>query len=674
MTGSIQQIRSNCPRDCYDGCGIIIKTRDGVIKQVLGDPDHPVSRGRLCSKCAVVYNSVWLDRNKRLLKPMKRVGAKGEGKFETISWDEAIDVISERLKSIASTHGTKSILNTHYSGTLSLLALEFPMRFFHRLGSTEVRGDTICNAAGHAAWNLLFGESYVGFDPRTIKDSNCVLVWGANPSHSAPHAHKHWLPESRAKVIVVDPLRTDTARAADLHLQLKPGSDAALAFSILHVLKEKRCFDHSFISNYTEGAQEIEEFIEQATPEWGETQTGVAAEDIEKAAEIYGAGPALLWVGQGLQRQKTGGNIFRAVGLLPTMTGNVGKPGSGFYYLNMTPGIAGIDFEWLEGASLAESELDSISHMDFSESLSDSDKYKALFSWNTNPVASVPNYKQFCKAMRREDLFTVVIDCFPTDTVDYADIVLPAASFMEFDDLTFSYFHMIMGVQAKAQEAPGQALPNQEIFRRIAKAMAYEEAELFESDEKLIADMMQQMKLDFSFEEFKEKGHITLGDEAINFYEDLKFSTPSGKIEIVSDRAVEMNLPRVPQPWADDDPGNNMYRLLTPASNWRMNDSYANDEEIIRRSGPATVSIHPQDAERLGLESGDMVSLRNDAGEIRLLATVEEKTLPGTVLSYKGRWPGLEDNNHTNMLHKAEKTDMGESSSVHSTEVHIGKV
>ncbi len=514
-------------------------------------------------------------------------------------------------------------------------------------------------------------ESNVGFDPRTARDSQCILVWGANPSHSAPHAHKHWLPDSPAKVIVVDPVKSDTAAAADLHLQPRPGTDAALAYSILHVLKREDCFDDAFINSHVEGSDEIAGFIAQATPIWGEKQTGVPPTLIEEAALIYGKGPSLLWAGQGLQRQTMGGNIMRAIGLLPALTGNVGKAGAGFCYLNMTPAIAGIDLDALVGAELIKSEPHTISHMDFADELSDSDKYKALIGWNTNPVASVPNNKQFRSAMQREDLFTVAIDCFDTDTVSYADIVLPAAGFLEFDDLTFSYFHMLMGVQSKVREPKGESLPNQEIFRRLAKAMDFEEDVLFESDQSLIESMMQQMGLEFDFEEFKNKGHITIGDEPVIFYEDLKFETDSGKIEIASNKAEEQGLPRVPQATVDQPTGPDKLRLLTPASNWRMNDSYANDPGIIKRSGPATVSLHPEDAKRFGIAQGDKVRLHNEMGELILLAQIEEKTPVGVALSYKGRWPKIEDGENVNILHRAQKTDMGESTSVHSTEVSV---
>ena len=667
-------VRSNCPRDCYDGCGILIKKENGKIKQVLGDPDHPVSRGRLCSKCALAYNGVWQDVNKRLLYPMKRTGTKGAGEFERINWDEAMDIIATKLKTDISDDGPQSIIHTHYSGTLSLIALEFPMRFFHRLGASEVTPDTICNAAGHVAWELLYGESNIGFDPRTAQDTNCILVWGANPSHSAPHAHKYWLPESPGKVIVVDPVLTETARQADMHLQPYPGTDAALAFSLLYVLQSDDRFDQDFITNHTIGFEELLPLIEPCDPDWGEQQTGVPAEMIEQAAQWYGVGPSLLWAGQGLQRQSMGGNIMRAVGLLPAVTGNVGKPGAGFYYLNSTADIAGIDYEKLEGFSLKQNDHLSISHMDFSKQLA-TEKFKSLLVWNTNPAASAPNQKQLQDALRREDLFTVVIDCFQTDTADYADIVLPAASFLEFDDLTCSYFHLIMGAQAKASEPMGESLPNQEIFRRMAKAMDYENVELFEPDELLIQEMLSDMNTEMNFEQLKKKGWFSLGEEAIIFYDDLKFSTPSGKIEIASDKAVEDGLSRLPLPLADEKPKDGKLRLLTPASLWHMNDSYSNDSEIIKRSGNASITLHPDDADRLNILEGDQVKLSNETGEIQLTAKIDRLTPTGVALSYKGRWPKLETTAcNVNTIHVAKKTDMGESTSVHSTEVTVALV
>ncbi|MFT4585438.1 MAG: anaerobic selenocysteine-containing dehydrogenase [Gammaproteobacteria bacterium] len=668
-------IRTNCPRDCYDGCGIIVELRDNAQPRVLGDPDHPVSRGRLCSKCAIAYNGVWQDPSARLTHPLRRIGKKGNAAFERTSWDEALLEIATNLHRIVDTQGPEAILHTHYSGTLSLIAYLFPNRFFNYLGASEVDPDSICNAAGHVAWHLLYGNSVMGFDPRTIKDASCVLVWGANPSHSAPHADEHWLAEASAKIVVIDPIKTDTAKAADLHLQLRPGSDAALAFGILHVLQTMGAFDTSFIDSCTEGADEIVPTINRCTPEWTSEQTGVPVESVIEAARLYAAGPAMLWCGQALQRQPSGGNIMRAVGLLPAMTGNVGKPGTGFCYLNYTPAFAGIDLDALAGAGLRAQSGRKISHMDLAPRLTDPNEFKALFSWNTNPLASAPRQQELRAAFEREDLFTVVVDCFPTDTTAYADIVLPAASFLEFDDMTFSYFHLHMGAQAKVNEPMGESLPNQEVFRRLAKAMGYTEAALFEDDETLLDNMMSQMDPGFDFEGLKQRGHFYITAEPMPMHAEGVFETPSGKIEIASDQAQSMGLPRMPQATIDPRPRDGHLRLLSPASKWRLNDSYANDPHIIEQSGPATVHVSPNDAAKARVKDGDKVRLRNETGAIELIARIDPSMLDGTVLSYKGRWASLEPNSgNLNFVHTARKADMGESTSVHATEVILEPV
>ena len=672
MTQPIERIRTNCPRDCYDGCGIIVESRAGRVSRVLGDPAHPVSRGALCQKCATAYNGVWQDENARLLSPLKRSGPKGRGQFEPISWEEALTTIASRLRAIIADAGPQAILHTHYSGTLSLLAYVFPLRFFHRLGATEVEPDTICNMAGHVAWNLLFGSSSVGFDPRTAADSACILVWGANPSHSAPHAHRYWLTESPATVIVVDPLRTESAAQADLHLQPRPGSDAALAFSLLHVLHRDGLFDTDFIARHTLGGEELLAQLEPCTPAWGQQHTGVPAELIEQAAQLYGPGPSLLWLGQGLQRQATGGNIMRACGLLPAMTGNIGKPGAGFYYLNNTPAIAGADFGKLAGTDLLRTKRASISHMDLAQRLEDPDTAQALVCWNTNPAASAPQQQRLHRALSRPELFSVVIDCFPTDTSNFADIVLPAASFLEFDDLTFSYFHLHIGAQTQVRQPMGHALPNQEIFRRLSQAMGYEEPALFEPDQAIIAQLLKEMGCDFDFAHLRQLGWHPISQTPLVLYADRAFDTPSGKIEIASERAAAKGLPRLPQAWTDAPPRPDRLRLISPASNWRLNDSYANDRRLAQRAGQASVTLHPTDAERLGIQPGEPVRLENETGWLDLTARVEALAPPGVVVSYKGRWPKHEaGRRNINTLNPGHKADMGENSSVHSIEVRL---
>jgi anaerobic selenocysteine-containing dehydrogenase len=671
MPGVREHVHTTCPRDCYDACGIVAIKRGGAITKLLGDPDHPVSRGALCGKCALAYNGVFRDPDSRLATPLKRIGPKGEGGFEAIGWDEAIATIAGRLTGIVASSGAETILNTHYTGTCSLIAGHFPDRFFNRLGATEVDPDTICNAAGHVALDYILGSSTVGFDPRTAKDAACIMVWGANPSASAPHAHKHWLGESPARVIVIDPLRTPTAEAADLHLQPFPGSDAALAFALLHVLRRERLIDRDFIAAHTLGWGEVEATVEACDPPWGEAATGVPAALIERAALIYGAGPSLLWLGQGLQRQHGGGNIFRACAMLPAVTGNFAKPGAGLYYLN-GGAMRGIDGDYLSAPRLREGEAHSISHMDLAARLEDREKSRALLSWNMNVAASGPQQARLHRALERDDLFTVVIELFATDTADYADIVLPASSFLEFDDIIMSYFNLSVSAQVKLEEPLGDSLPNQEIFRKLSRAMGYQDPELFETDAAMITTILAATGVAGGFEALAEAGTVAVFDEPLLQFADLKFPTPSGRIEIASPRAERDGLPRLPAPDAGQRPRGGRLRLLSPASPWLMNDSYANDARVAEQLGEATVILHPDDAAARRLLAGDTVTLANRTGSLTLALAVSDIVPRGVALSPKGRWPKREaGGSNVNALNPGVKSDMGMSSCVHGVEVTV---
>jgi len=663
-------VRTTCPRDCYDACGIaVVKRADGLVK-VLGDPDHAVSRGALCGKCAIAYNGAWLDPKARVTRPLKRIGAKGEGRFEPITWDQATAEIAARLKQIVSAHGPETIWHSHYTGTCSLLAGGFPQRFLNRLGASEVDPDSICNAAGHAALKYLYGASDIGFDPRTAKDANCILVWGANPSASAPHQHKHWLKEARAKKIVIDPVRHLTAAEADLYLQLFPGSDAALAFAMLHVLVREGRIDRDFLAKHTIGWAELEPVVVKCSPDWAAPITGIPVGKIEEAATIYGDGPSLLWLGQGLQRQPTGGNVFRAVGLLPAATGNLGKPGAGFLYLN-GGGRKGIDGDYLEAPHLRTGERRKVSHMDLVATLSDPGKAQALITWNINIAASNPDQAHLHRALRDERLFHVAIDPFPTDTTDFADFVLPAASFLEFDDLVSPYFHLSMSPQVKALEPMGNALPNQEIFRRLAKAMGYSELELFEDDRTALDTLCRQVGL-ADFASLAAKGTVNIWPEPVPQFGDLQFPTPSGKIEIASETAAADGHPRLPQPIADPRPRDGLLRLLSPASAWLMNSSYNEDPRIAEKLGAETITLNPGDAARLGLHEGDTVIAANATGRLELRLGIADIVPAGVALSHKSRWPKLSPQRaNINALNPGRKTDMAESSAVHSVEVTL---
>ena len=675
MPADIKTIATTCPRDCYDGCGVTVITRDGEIATVTGNKGHPSNQGPLCAKCSIAYNGVWRDEKARLLHPLRRTGKKGDGRYQQISWQRALDEIASRFIDIQQSAGPQKIAHTHYTGTCSMLAIDFPCRFFEHIGATEIDPDTICNNAGHVAWNYVFGNSLNGFDPRTIKDSACVLVWGANPSVTAPHVDDKWLFGNDVKVIVVDPVRHDTAARADLHLQIRPGADAALAFSLLHVMQRDGLLDEDYIREHVIGYDEVREGIAQSSVEWGAALTGISAELIEQAARWYAAGPSIMWLGQGLQRQPGGGNVFRACAMLPAFSGNIGKAGSGAYFLNDSFAIA-------RNRGLPESHVDnddhdcgqSIGQMDFPDAINDAEKIKALVVWNSNPAASNPAQERMINGLSRDDLFTVVIDCFATDTAGYADIVLPAASFLEFDDLCASYFHLILGAQVGVADPPGEALPNQEIFRRLAAAMKLEGDELYQRDEDILKREMERLDIGLSWQELKHRGWCFASPEPLILWADGQFPTPSGKIEIASERAREDGLPLVPTADADPAAGGDYLRLLSPADKYLMNSSYGNDPGILKSLGPATVTINPLDAGARNIGDGDRVSLFNETGRLALIAKVSDIVPAGTVLSSKGRWIMHEAGKaNVNILHSPDKTDMGESSSVHGTKVMLQK-
>jgi anaerobic selenocysteine-containing dehydrogenase len=612
-----------------------------------------------------------LDPTARLSTPLRRKGEKGAGEFEAVAWDEALAEIAERLQRIVGTAGSAAVLNAHYTGTFAMIGYHFPLRFFNYLGATEVDPDTICNKAGHVALEYLYGTSLDGFDPRSAADASAIVVWGANPSASAPHQHEHWLPEAGCPVIVVDPLRTPTAKAADVHLQPFPGSDAALAFALLHVLERDGLMDEQFIADHTIGFEEIRGAIGTCTPQWAEAVTGVPEAAVEQAAHLYGEGPSLLWLGQGLQRQPTGGNTVRAIAMLPAVTGHLGRPGGGFLYLNGI-GNRGLDGDYLAGAHLRTVDSPAVSHMDLTATLEDRQRSQALFCWNINIAASNPEQQRLRRALRRDDLFTVAVDLFPTDTVDYADIVLPAASFLEHDDMVVSYFHHSISAQAKVVEPPGEALANSEIFRRLARAMGYDEPALYESDADILDRLMEQSGAGIPFCQLKALGTLWPQPAPRPHFPQLSFQTPSGRIELASAAAEEAGLPRTARPWADPHPAGGHLRLLSPSSAWMLNTTYGNDGRVGRRAGKLTVTLNPADAGLRGLADGDLARVSNSVGELRLPVSLSDDVPPQVALIPKGRWPKLEaGGGNVNAVNPGLRTDLGDSSGVHGTEVTV---
>jgi anaerobic selenocysteine-containing dehydrogenase len=668
-------IRTTCPRDCYDACGMVVKiAADGAIN-VVGDPDHSVSRGALCGKCSIGYNGVWRDPRARLTRPLRRIGPKGTGSFEPINWDQALDDIAARLNTIRERDGGAAILQTHYTGTCSLIAGSFPLRFFHRIGATEVDPDTVCNKAGHVALQLMYGESTRGFDPRTIDGANCVMIWGANPSTSAPHVHQYWLTETPIPKIVIDPIRHETAAAADIHLQLYPGTDGALAFVMLHAIWAAGRIDQTFLAAHAKGWEEIESQLPDCTPAWGEAVTGVPARLIERAALLYAEGPSLLWMGQGFQRQSFGGNAMRAVALLPAATGNLGKYGAGFLYLNGWD-TRGVDAAYLTGAHLKPASARTISHMDLAGRL-ESPETKAIITWNNNIAVSSPEQRRLRRALERDDLLQVTLDLFQTDTANYADYVLPAASFLEFDDVVMSYFNVSISAQVKAIPPLGEALPNQDIFRRLAAVMGLTDPELFETDADLIATLLDQAKPGLTFETLAEAGTLEYPAEPVVQFERHDYRTPSGKIELTGRAFSDAGLPRAPFASAEARPVDGDLRLLSPATKWLMNSSFGNDPKILKQLGEDEAFVHPDEARARGIAPGAKVTIGNPTGALTLRLCVSADVPRGVILAHKSRWTangGVNAGNNVNVLNPGDKADLAESCAVHSINVSVAPI
>jgi anaerobic selenocysteine-containing dehydrogenase len=671
MSSEETVVKTTCPRDCYDACGMSIYVRGGTVQRVRGDRDHHVSVGGLCGKCALAYNGVYLDASKRLATPLRRIGRKGEAAFEPVSWETALADISARLTHILAARDARSIYHTHYTGTVAMVAGWFPLRFFNRLGATEVDPDTVCNKAGHVVLADMFGTSLTGFDPEQLADAKTLLVWGANPSHSAPHMHSRWIRRANAKVIVVDPIAHDTAKIAALHLQLRPGTDAALAFGMLHVMKKAGLFDAAFIEKHVLGFDAIEHAIDEATLERTAALTGVSEALIEEAAIAFGMGPSLLWLGQGVQRQPKGGNVFRSLALLSVATGQIGKNGAGFCYMN-GPETRGVDMGFLLGNELRSDGGASVSHIDLADHLSDPERVSALFTWNNNIAASSPNQSKLREALKRDDLFTVVTDIFMTDTGAYADYVLPAASFLEFDDLVLPYFHNTVSAQSKAAEPFEQSLPNQEIFRRLAAAMGYGEAELYETDRSMIDRLLTQTSFKGTFDDLKAIGTAQLCEKPKIQFEDLKFATPSGRIEVTSERLAALGHPAAPIPHADPIPASNHLRVLSPASEWLMNSSYGNDERIRARIGEPKMLLNRRDVESRNLSEGEKATLVTSTGRLTLEIAISADVPEGVALVHKGNWPRHAGGAaNVNILNPGLRTDIADSTAVHGVEAEL---
>src|SRR5687768_7784518 len=547
-------IKGACPHDCPDTCAMLVTVEDGRAVRVAGDPDHPFTNGFLCAKV-----NRYIERTyhpDRLLYPMRRVGPKGRGEFERISWDDAIDEIARRLgEIIRSADGPQAILPYSYAGTMGMLqGSSIDRRFFHSIGASKL-DRTICSMAGTVGMRMTVGAN-IGADVEGIPESDLVLLWGTNTLTSNPHMWPFVL-EARARgapVIAIDPIRTRTAAQCDDWLAIQPGTDAALALGMMHVLFAEGLEDSEYLAAHTLGEEQLRTRAAEYPPNRVAAITGLSADTVVSLARRYGrARAAFIRVNYGLQRHAGGGMAVRTIACLPAIGGHWRRPGGGVQL--STSANFQFNKEALERPDLSPP-VRTVNMIRLGEALTAPDAgiggppVRALVVYNSNPAAVAPDRAAVRRGLTREDLFTVVLEHFQTDTADYADILLPATTQLEHWDLHYAYGHHYATLNRPAIEPLGECKPNSEIFRRLAARMGMEDASLLDDDLTMIRQALatQSPKLDgVTLDALLERGWVRLNvPRPYMPFADGAFLTPSGKCEFYSARLAEMGLDPLP--------------------------------------------------------------------------------------------------------------------------------
>ncbi|OMG45681.1 oxidoreductase [Paenibacillus macerans] len=674
-----------CPLDCPDTCGLLLHKENGKIVKVTGNPDHPVTQGAICNKVRNMAERVY--HPERVLYPLKRVGAKGEGKFARITWDEAVAEISGRYKELIREHGPESIMPYSFYGNMGILSVDgMDRRFFHRLGTTQLQ-QGICNSAGNAGWKYTMGFGG-GTSPEETVNAKLIIVWGGNLVSTNMHqvALIEKARKQGAQLVVIDVHRNRTGQRADWFIPLYPGTDSALALGIMHVLFERGLVNETFLERYTIGHAELREHVKQYTPERVSAITGVPAEDIVKLAVLYGeTSPAYIHIGNGLQHHDNGGMNVRTISCLPALTGQWLVPGGGAYKSNGAYGK-------MNAAALERPDLRpnpgarTVSMNRLGEALLTLDPpIRALFVYCSNPAVVAPDTGKVERGLRREDLFTVVHDLFLTDTAKYADIVLPATSSFENTDLYSSYWHHYVQLQEPVIPARGESKSNVETFKLLAAAMGFEEEAFRDSEEDMIRQALQFPHNPYlqgvTLEKLQEQRFVKLNMEHQKDYLD-NLKTPSGKIELYSAAMERAGLPPLPTyvPLREGYDGErrpgegDAYPLMfiSPPNHSFLNSTFGNVEKLTALEKSPLLQIHPQDAAERGIEDGDEVTVWNDRGSYRVKTSVTDKMLPGIVVS-QGLWWEQEDGRRTraNALTPDRLADLGGGAVFFSTVVNV---
>ena len=619
-----------------------------------GDADHPFTQGFLCAKVNPYLERVYSPE--RLLHPLRRVGSKGEGRFERITWDEALDEIATRLKDVVNRHGAQAILPYSYAGNMGLLSYgSMDRRFFQALGASLL-DRTICASAGKAGYKATIGKS-IGFDPEAVVHARFIVAWGANIVSSNVHLWP-FVEEARrrgARLVTIDPFRSRTAEKSDLHLALRPGTDAALALAMLHVIFRDGLQDADYLARYTVGADRLRERAREWTPERAAPITGLEAPAIESFAREYATTqPSALRINYGLNRHAGAGMAVRTIACLPAVVGAWRHPGGGI--LLSASGAFPVLDDVLEGHALIRSGTRTLNMSEIGRLLNDATldpPVKALFVYNSNPVAVAPESESVRRGFLREDLFVVVHELFQTDTVDHADIVLPATTMLEHYDLHKAYGHLYLGLSRPAIAPLGEAKPNTEVFRLLAERMGLDHPLLRESDEAMARsalDWSSPTLAGTSFERLEREGSVRLNlprDWAP--FAEGGFPTPSGKCELFAEslaRSGHDPLPTYVPPRESIESAPDLavrYPLafISPPAHHFLNSTFSAQPVFVRRESEPFVHIHPKDAAVRGIRDGQAVRTFNDRGAFVATARVSDAAREGVVVGLSIWWPKM---------------------------------
>ena len=659
---------SVCALDCPDTCSLLIDVEDGRGSRLRGNPDHPVTRGFLCAKVAR-----YLEREyspDRLLYPQKRVGAKGEGKFVRTSWDEALDTIATRLRGVADEWGPEAVLPYSYAGTMGLLnGSGMDRRFFHRLGASRL-DRTICSAAGSAALSATLGMR-AGAEPEHFRHAKLIIAWGANILGTNVHLWPFIVEARRngAKFYVIDPVRNRTVKLADKHFAVNPGSDMALALGLMHVIIREGLHDGAYIENYTVGFEALKDRARGYTPERVEALTGISREEIVTLAREYATiRPAAIRLNYGVQRSERGGNAVRAISALPALTGSWRELGGGLQL--STSGAfqfnrAALELPELQMRSLGrEARLLNMIELGKALTALEDPPVKALVVYNSNPAAVAPNQNLVRKGLRRDDLFTVVLEQFQNDTADHADILLPATTFLEHTDLYLAYGHYYLQLARAVLPAPGEAKSNVEVFRLLAERLGFDDLCFRDSEDDMVDQLLASehpFVKGITREQLEREHSVRLNVSASGepFLPFAKggFATPSGKCEFGAED-LEYVPPRESRFGDKQRAAKFPLELVTPKNDDSMNSTFGNRETLNRET--AVLAMHADDAKARGIAGGDRVRVFNDRGSCVLLAEPNGAVRPGVVRSTSVRWPkSAMDGNNVNVLTSDGLTDIG---------------